>query len=135
MDRHKLSEDNVLRQSVRIGTRREFLLATRPTRRAGATPKERTATMSRLKQITPETASDRARPLLDAVKTRLGFVPNMMRAMASSPAVLDGYVQFSGALGRGSLPARAREQISLAVAQANGCGYCLAAHSAIGKTV
>jgi uncharacterized peroxidase-related enzyme len=91
--------------------------------------------MSRLQQIAPETASDRVRTLLAAVKGKLGLVPNMMRAMANAPAVLDGYLQFSGALGKGSLPARVREQISLAVAQANGCDYCLAAHSAIGKAV
>ena len=91
--------------------------------------------MSRINQIATETASDRARPLLDAVKNKLGLVPNMMRAMANSPAVLDGYLQLSGALSKGTLSARAREQLSLAVAQANGCDYCLAAHSTIGKMV
>ena len=91
--------------------------------------------MSPLHQIAPETTGDRVRGLLDAVKSKLGLVPNMMRAMANSPAVLDGYLQFSGALGKGSLSTRVREQISLAVAQANGCDYCLAAHSAIGKMV
>src|SRR6516225_9027243 len=96
---------------------------------------ERTMTMSRLHPIAPETTSDRVRTLLDAVKSNLGLVPNMMRAMANSPAVLDGYLQFSGALGKGSLSTRVREQISLAVAQANGCDYCLAAHSTIGKMV
>jgi uncharacterized peroxidase-related enzyme len=91
--------------------------------------------MSRLKQIAPETAGDRARTLLDAVKGKLGLVPNMTRAMANSPAVLDGYLQFSGALGKGSLSPKVREQLALALAQANGCDYCLAAHSAIGKAV
>src|SRR5262249_39593188 len=66
---------------------------------------------------------------------KLGIVPNMTRAMANSPAVLDGYLQFSGALGKGTLPVRLREQLSLAVAQANGCDYCVAAHSVIGKMV
>jgi uncharacterized peroxidase-related enzyme len=96
---------------------------------------ERTVTMSRLTQIATDNASDRARSLLDAVKTKLGLVPNMTRAMANSPAVLDGYLQFSGALSKGVLPVRIREQIALAVAQANGCEYCLAAHSAVGKMV
>jgi uncharacterized peroxidase-related enzyme len=91
--------------------------------------------MSRLQQIAPETAGARARTLLDAVKSKLGLVPNMMRAMANAPTVLDGYLQFSGALSRGTLSARVREQLSLAVAQVNGCDYCLAAHSAIGKAV
>jgi uncharacterized peroxidase-related enzyme len=91
--------------------------------------------MSRIKQIAPEAATDRARTLLDAVKTRLGLVPNMTRAMANAPTVLDAYLQFSGALSKGSLSTRAREQLSLAIAQANGCDYCLAAHSTIGKMV
>jgi uncharacterized peroxidase-related enzyme len=91
--------------------------------------------MARLTQISPEAASGRARELLDAVKDRLGLVPNMTRAMANSPAALDGYLQLSGALGKGTLPAKFREQIALAVAQANGCDYCLAAHSAVGRMV
>ena len=59
----------------------------------------------------------------------------MTRAMANAPAVLDGYLSLSGALGKGALSAKTREQIALAVGQANGCDYCLAAHSAIGKMV
>lgn len=91
--------------------------------------------MSRLSQLDPETATGRAKELLDAVKHKLGLVPNMTRAMANSPATLDGYLQLSGALGKGTLPAKVREQIALAVAEANGCDYCLAAHTAIGKAV
>jgi uncharacterized peroxidase-related enzyme len=91
--------------------------------------------MARLTQIAPEAASGRAGELLDAVKDRLGLVPNMTRAMANSPAALDGYLQLSGALGKGTLPAKFREQIALAVAQANGCDCCLAAHSAVGRMV
>ena len=91
--------------------------------------------MARLTQLLPEAASGRARELLDAVKDRLGLVPNMTRAMANSPAALDGYLQFSDAVGKGTLPARLREQVALAVAQANECDYCLAAHSAVGRMV
>jgi uncharacterized peroxidase-related enzyme len=88
--------------------------------------------MARIHQISPEVATGRAKELLDAVKGKLGLVPNSTRAMANSPATLDGYLQLSGALGHGTLPARSREQIALVVAQANECDYCLAAHSAIG---
>ncbi|HJZ54384.1 MAG TPA: carboxymuconolactone decarboxylase family protein [Gemmataceae bacterium] len=91
--------------------------------------------MSRINQLNPETATGRAKELLGAVKSKLGLVPNMTRAMATAPAVLDGYLQFSGALAKGTLPAKVREQIALAVSQANGCDYCLSAHSAVGKMV
>ncbi|MEZ6035443.1 MAG: carboxymuconolactone decarboxylase family protein [Planctomycetaceae bacterium] len=91
--------------------------------------------MSRISQIVPESATGKARELLDAVKGKLGLVPNMTRAMANAPAALDGYLSLSGALGKGLLSAKDRERIALAVGQANGCDYCLAAHSTIGKMV
>jgi uncharacterized peroxidase-related enzyme len=91
--------------------------------------------MSRLKTISPESATGKAKDLLDGVNTKLGMVPNMMRAMANSPAVLEGYLQLSNSVGRGSIPAKTREQLALAISEANGCEYCLAAHSAIGKMV
>jgi uncharacterized peroxidase-related enzyme len=92
-------------------------------------------TMSRINQIAPESATGRAKDLLDAVKAKLGLVPNMTRAMANAPAVLEGYLELSGALGKGKLPARTREQLALAIGQVNGCDYCVSAHSAIGKMV
>ncbi len=91
--------------------------------------------MSRIPQINPESATGRAKELLDAVKGKLGLVPNMTRAMANSPAVLDGYLSLSGALSKGHLNAKQREQIALTVGEVNGCDYCLAAHSTIGKMV
>jgi uncharacterized peroxidase-related enzyme len=91
--------------------------------------------MSRIHQIVPESASGKAKELLDAVKGKLGLVPNMTRAMANAPAVLEGYLSLSGSLGKGALSAKDRERIALAVGQANGCEYCLAAHSTIGKMV
>ena len=38
-----------------------------------------------------------------------------------------------GALGKGTLPAATRERIALAIAEINGCSYCLSAHSYLGK--
>ena len=91
--------------------------------------------MSRIQQIAPEAATGKAKELLAAVQGKLGLVPNITRAMANSPSVLEGYLGLSGALGKGGLSAKNREQIALAVGQANQCDYCLAAHSAIGKMV
>jgi len=91
--------------------------------------------MTRLTPIDPAEATGKAKELLSAVEAKLRFTPNMMPTMAASPAVLDGYLRFSSALGDGALGAKLREQIALAVAEANGCEYCLAAHSTIGKMV
>jgi uncharacterized peroxidase-related enzyme len=76
-----------------------------------------------------------SRPLLEAVKKQLGVVPNMFRLIANSPAALEGYLGLSGALNKGSLPAPTRERIALAVAEINGCSYCLSAHTYLGKNV
>ena len=76
-----------------------------------------------------------SRPLLEAVKKQLGVVPNMFRLIANSPAALGGYLGLSGALNKGSLPAPTRERIALAVAEINGCSYCLSAHTYLGKNV
>jgi uncharacterized peroxidase-related enzyme len=89
--------------------------------------------MSRLHPVQPDQATGQAKELLDAVKAKLKMVPNMTRVMANSPAVLQGYLSFSGALAGGSLDPKLREEIALEVADQNSCQYCLSAHTAIGK--
>ena len=76
-----------------------------------------------------------AQPLLTVVRGQLGSVPNLFRLVATSPAALEGYLALSGALSKGSLPAATRERIALAVAEINGCGYCLSAHTYLGKNL
>ena len=91
--------------------------------------------MQRLTAVNPAEATGKAKELLDGVQQKLGMTPNLMRTLANSPAALEAYLNFGAALGHGALDAKFREQIALAVAQANSCEYCLAAHTAIGKMV
>lgn len=72
---------------------------------------------------------------MQAVKKQLGIAPNLFRLVANSPAALEGYLSLSGALAKGELPAATRERIALAVAEINGCGYCLSAHTYLGRNV
>lgn len=88
--------------------------------------------MNRLYQVDPAQATGKTRELFDAIQSRLGKVPNLMRVFANSPAALEAYVGFSGALARGVLPLKLRESIALAVGEINGCGYCLSAHTLSG---
>jgi uncharacterized peroxidase-related enzyme len=76
-----------------------------------------------------------AQPLLQAVKKQLGVVPNLFRLVGNSPAALEGYLGLNTALGKGALEAPTRERIALAVAEINGCDYCLSAHSYLGKNL
>ena len=89
--------------------------------------------MERITLVNPQAIQGRAKELLDAVKARLGIVPNMARSMAVSPPVLEAYLGFIGALGHGVLPARVREQLALDVGEANDCDYCVSAHCVLGK--
>ena len=89
--------------------------------------------MPRLQAIQPETASGKAKELLDAVQAKLKITPNMTRVMANAPAVLAGYLHFSGALAGGTLDPKLREEIALEVGEQNACQYCVSAHTAIGK--
>jgi AhpD family alkylhydroperoxidase len=90
--------------------------------------------MSRLPTpATIEDAPEASRSLLTAVKKQLGVVPNLFRLVSNSPAALEGYLGMSGALAKGKLPPATRERIALAVAQINGCSYCLSAHTYLGK--
>jgi len=92
--------------------------------------------MSRISTPTSIDAAPAAsRPLLEMVKKQFGKAPNLFRLVANSPAALEGYLDLSGALGKGSLPAPTRERIALAVAEINGCDYSLSEHSYLGKNL
>jgi uncharacterized peroxidase-related enzyme len=89
--------------------------------------------MPRITAVNPAEARGKAKQLLDGVQAKLGMTPNLMKTLATGPAALEAYLNFGAALETGHLDAKFREQIALAVAQANSCEYCLSAHSAIGK--
>ena len=87
--------------------------------------------MSRLAIPARDDVPEASKPILDAVDKQLGTVPNMFGLIAQSPAALQGYVANNGALGK-TLDVKTRERIALAVAEVNGCDYCLSAHSYLG---
>ncbi len=91
--------------------------------------------MPRIHPVEPDKASGKTKELLDRAQAKMGRVPNLIKTLANSPAALEAYLGFSDALSNGVIPAQLREQIALTVSEANGCGYCLAAHSAVGKMV
>jgi len=91
--------------------------------------------MARLNTVDPTHAEGKAKSLLDTVKTKMGMVPNLMKVMANSPAVLEGYLGVSGPLAGGALSPKLKQLLALTVGQANGCDYCLSAHTLIAKNV
>lgn len=88
--------------------------------------------MPRINTINAGSASPEQQQILANVKKGLGLVPNLVATLAQSPAAANAYLAFSGALAKGSLPAKLREQISLVVGETNSCDYCVAAHTVLG---
>jgi len=69
--------------------------------------------------------------LFDKLKSGLGMVPNLYATLAHSEHALGNYLAFQNA--KSSINGKAREVVNLVVSQVNGCEYCLAAHTMIGK--
>ncbi|MBL1218115.1 MAG: carboxymuconolactone decarboxylase family protein [Planctomycetes bacterium] len=84
--------------------------------------------MPRLNVVDPATASGKAKELFDGPLK--GKHLNIFKGLANNASILEGYLQFSGALkgGRALSPAE-HEVVALTVGQLNGCDYCLAAHT------
>lgn len=87
--------------------------------------------MSRLKSVTVDQATGQTAALYSAIKGQLGGVPNLFQALGTNAKVLETYLGLSAA--QASLSGAEKEAVALAVAQANSCAYCLAAHTALGK--
>ena len=88
--------------------------------------------MPRLRRLEKGQGNPAANELMSDLEGKKKLL-NIFRSMANSPAVLDSYLKFSGAMNSAKLDAKAREAIALAVSQANRCEYCLSAHTVLGK--
>lgn len=89
--------------------------------------------MKEIEMIDPSLATGRTKLLFDSLVKRRGRVTNMVRVLANSPAAVNAYFSFNAAMASGELPVAIRERIAIAVAQANGCATCLAAHTEFGR--
>lgn len=84
--------------------------------------------------LTIESAEGKAKEMLEGAKKNMGMVPNMYAEMANAPgllaAYLSGYKSFREESG---LTPAEQEVVFLAVSRANGCHYCVAAHSMVAE--
>ena len=86
--------------------------------------------MPSISPIDPTNTPPETQATLETVKRKMGGrVPNLVQTLALSPAALTGYLGFGTGVQQGALSPQLREQLALVVAQANGCDYCLAAHT------
>ncbi|GLR13470.1 alkyl hydroperoxide reductase AhpD [Chitinimonas prasina] len=89
--------------------------------------------MSRIALITPEIATREQHALLHSVGELQGYIPNLLRIVANSPAALRAFLDLHSLTRDGSLDLPTRERIAIALAQKNGSTYCLSAHAQLGS--
>lgn len=87
--------------------------------------------MSKFQIHTIDTAPEAAKEALQAVKNNNGFIPNLIGVLANAPTALETYRTVGAINQRTSLTPTEREVVQITVAVANGCGFCVAGHTAI----
>jgi uncharacterized peroxidase-related enzyme len=80
---------------------------------------------------TLEEVSEKNKGILTAIKNQVGFVPNIYATYAYSENALERYTTIAN--GKTTFNNKEKEVINLVVSQVNGCEYCQAAHTTIGK--
>ena len=91
--------------------------------------------MARIEPTTIDQAPESTKQTLEGIQSKLGKVPNLLATLGKSPAALNSYVKQKEALSTGVLGDQVGESLALAIANFSKCGYCAAAHNAIGKMV
>jgi uncharacterized peroxidase-related enzyme len=99
-------------------------------RQAGESAMMNSYRIKELALLTIETATGKAKSLLEASKRQMGFVPKMYGAMANEPALFEAYSSSYAAFRQecGFTPVE-QEVVFLVISRWNGCHYCMAAHS------
>lgn len=79
------------------------------------------------------TADPASSAILGQVQASWGFVPNLHRVLAESPAALEAYGTLWGIAEKTSFTAVERNIAYLAIIYENACTYCMAGHTNLSK--
>jgi len=90
--------------------------------------------MSKLEKVSKENASKESIEIFESLESKVGMVPNVYATLGNSAKALKATLSIGEILQGGEFNGKETEAIALAVAQTNDCGYCLAAHTAVGKS-
>lgn len=87
----------------------------------------------RIPSIELSAADETTKGNFEKLTARIGRVPNMPRAMAQSPAALEGWMSLLEALAKGLLSKKLSAKLALALAGINHCQYCASSHTVLSK--
>jgi uncharacterized peroxidase-related enzyme len=89
--------------------------------------------MAIVSYVSNQNATDKVKSVFEGMEKKLGAVPNVFRAMAHSPEMLEAFLSLNGTLPRTELNGRLRELAYIKTSELNDCDYCLHHHRALGK--
>jgi len=84
-----------------------------------------------LNTLSLDSAPAESRPVLEAVKAKLGFIPNLFATFANNPEVLKGYLALSDGFAKSGLSPAEQQIVAITASRENQCHYCVAVHSAL----
>lgn len=87
--------------------------------------------MQRLNSVNPESAQGQTKEYFESVLKAYGTIPNTVKVMANSPAVLGSYLAFSSAMSEASIGEKLHNQLKLNTSESNTCEYCTSILSAV----
>jgi len=79
------------------------------------------------------TAPAASAEILNGVQKGWGFVPNLHRVLAESPAALEAYSTLWGIAEKTGFTAQERNVVYLAIIYENECTYCMAGHTNLSR--
>ncbi|HEY4108694.1 carboxymuconolactone decarboxylase family protein [Puia sp.] len=80
---------------------------------------------------TRDEVSSRDQAIFDSLQKSVGFVPNLYAYFAKNETALRDYLALQNR--KSTLSTKEREIVNLVTSQINGCRYCQAAHTVLGK--
>lgn len=89
--------------------------------------------MTKFTLVTEATADDIAKPILTNLKGKFGMLPNFFGALGIDGVSLESFLALQEKAEKTSLSKRDQELLALAVANYNGCHYCVSAHTFTAK--
>ncbi|KIH75911.1 uncharacterized peroxidase-related enzyme [Geoalkalibacter ferrihydriticus] len=92
--------------------------------------------MTRIPSLDPQSAQARTAEIFVEIKQAFGMVPNLFRAYANHPPLLEAnWFKVKKVMMEGVLARKAKEAIAVLVSKDNGCDYCVAAHEAALRSI
>jgi uncharacterized peroxidase-related enzyme len=89
--------------------------------------------MALVSYVSNQQAAEKVKPVFEGMEKKIGAVPNVFRAMAHSPEMLEAFLALNATLPKTQLDGKLREMAYIKTSELNGCDYCLHHHRTLGK--